>query len=220
MRDLKNLIAAIGLLALAPVAQAAPCAGFTDVDSTSTFCPNVDWIKNRGVTLGCGASTYCPDAPVSRLAMAAFLNRLGTALTPVQLTVDTAPGPLDLDLANNVVCQTANYAVTGYPRRVYVDLSFTASATAEQDFAADLVQSIDNGATWTLMTAQTNRGSVPANHWAGLGNVAQADLAVGQSVKFGVRVSRDGLPGTTDLADSRCKLRAAIMSRDGATSPF
>ena len=29
--------------------------------------------------------------------MAAFMNRLGTALTPAQLPVDVAPGAIDLD---------------------------------------------------------------------------------------------------------------------------
>jgi hypothetical protein len=61
---------------------AAPCAGFTDVDSTSAFCGNVTWIKNRGVTLGCTATQYCPNEPTTRLQMAAFMNRLGEALFP------------------------------------------------------------------------------------------------------------------------------------------
>ena len=63
---------------------AAPCAGFIDVDTSSGFCQNVEWIKNRKVTLGCSIpQSYCPDEAVSRLQMAAFMNRLGTALTPV-----------------------------------------------------------------------------------------------------------------------------------------
>jgi hypothetical protein len=69
-------------LAPAPDANAAPCAGFTDVDDTSAFCPNVEWMKNRGITLGCAPGLYCPSDPVSRLAMAAFMNRLGTYLPP------------------------------------------------------------------------------------------------------------------------------------------
>ena len=27
-----------------PPSQAAPCVGFADVDDTSAFCPNVEWI--------------------------------------------------------------------------------------------------------------------------------------------------------------------------------
>ena len=86
------------LLAL-PVAPALalPCAGFTDVDDTSPFCPNVEWLRNRGITLGCAANLYCPTDAVSRLAMAVFMNRLGTALTPAQYAVDVATGAVDLD---------------------------------------------------------------------------------------------------------------------------
>jgi len=221
MRNTRILIATIALLAAAPAVHALPCAGFTDVDSTSPFCPNVEWVKNRAITTGCTSATqYCPADPVSRLAMAAFLNRFGTAMTPVKLGVDATTGAVDLDLPNNVVCQTANYAVAGFPRRAYVDLSFTATATADVDFAADLVQSTDNGTNWTAMTSQGNRGSVSANHWAGLGNLAQVDVDVGQTVRYGVRLSRDGLAGTADLSDSRCKLQAVIFSRDGSASPY
>lgn len=38
-------------------------------------------------------------------------------------------------------------------------------------------------------------------------------------MRYGVRLSRDGLAGAADLSDSRCKLQALIFSRDGSTSP-
>ena len=62
----------------------APCAGFTDVDDGSSFCVNVAWIKNRGITLGCTETTYCPQDYVTRLQMAAFLYRLGFQNTFLQ----------------------------------------------------------------------------------------------------------------------------------------
>ena len=69
------------------VASAAPCAGFTDVDDatgpTAQFCQDVAWIRNRGVTLGCTPTTYCPFEPVLRIQMAAFMRRLGETLLPV-----------------------------------------------------------------------------------------------------------------------------------------
>src|SRR5689334_9023880 len=99
--------ASVAMLVLAvPWARATgPCAGFNDVDAASPFCPNVEWLKNRQITLGCGAGLYCPSNAVTRLAMAAFLNRLGTALTPVQLFVDSDPGAISLDVGP-VLCQT------------------------------------------------------------------------------------------------------------------
>jgi hypothetical protein len=78
---LRRLVIAV-LTSFALPVLAAPCAGFTDVTDTDPFCPNVAWIKSRGVTLGCTATLYCPDLAVSRLAMAAFLSRLGDVVLP------------------------------------------------------------------------------------------------------------------------------------------
>ena len=200
-------------------AWAAPCAGFTDVEDTSAFCPSVEWLKNRAITTGCTATEYCPSSPVSRLAMAAFMNRLGTALTPVQLRVDAAPGAVDLDLGT-VVCQTTDFAVEGFPRRAFVDLSFSASAVADVTLAVDVVQSTDGGANWANLNTVVNRGSVVASQWGALSDVGYADVEVGQTVRWGVRMTRGGAPGATDLSDSRCQLRVLVHSRDGATPPY
>ena len=70
---------------------------------------------NRSITLGCATGLYCPTAPVVRLAMAAFLNREGTALTPQVLVQEAAPGALDLDAAP-VACQTADAIIGAFPR--------------------------------------------------------------------------------------------------------
>lgn len=215
--------AALLLSAVAPLASAAPCAGFVDVDDANSaqaaFCPSVEWIKNRSVTTGCAiANSYCPNDAVSRLAMAAFMNRLGVALTPAQVRVDTSPGAIDLD-ANAVVCtNTPAVAVTGYPRQAIVDLTFSAQAPADVDIAADLVKSTDGGANWTQLTKVGNRGYVPTNRWGALANLATTNLAVGENVIFGVRVTRAS--GSADLSDSRCNLRVEIGSRTGGSSPF
>jgi hypothetical protein len=219
MKRLLIRMTAIAAFAGSPAALPAPCAGFADVDDGSGFCANVEWVRNRAVTLGCAAGSYCPGDAVSRLQMAAFMNRLGTALTPVQLAVDTAPGAIDLD-ANAVVCQTGAFAVSGFPRRAYVDVSFSGQATADVGLAADIVMSGDGGATWANLNGAANRGFVRANQWGAFADLASIDLAVGQSVRWGVRTTRAGLAGSTQLADSRCHLRALIFSRDGVASPF
>jgi hypothetical protein len=206
-------------LPLAP-ALALPCAGFTDVDDTSPFCPNVEWLRNRGVTLGCAANLYCPTAAVSRLAMAAFMNRLGTALTPAQYAVDVATGAVDLD-GPAVVCQSADVTVAGYPRRALVDLAYAGHATAPVTFAADLVRTVDAGTTWTPIGTQSYPGTVAAGGgWVTVANLASLDLDVGQVVRFGVRVGRAGVAGVIDLDDGRCNLRVLVHSRDGTASPY
>jgi len=84
-----------GLLALAFVsfeAAAQFCPGlspwvFTDVPSNHPFCTDITWMAERGVTVGCSATSatqrqYCPDQSVRRDQMAAFMHRLSDALFP------------------------------------------------------------------------------------------------------------------------------------------
>src|SRR5687768_17838233 len=136
---LRTLAGILFAALLAPAALAAPCAGFADVDDSNPFCSNVSWLKNRAITFGCSSATvYCPNDAVIRLAMAAFLNRLGNALTPEQLRVDAAPGPIDLD-ATPVVCQTGDFVADEYPRDAYADGSVSGQANADGGLAAHLV---------------------------------------------------------------------------------
>jgi hypothetical protein len=82
-----RLVLAFVVGGVSSASLAAPCAGFTDVQDTSAFCPNVEWVKNRNITLGCTSPTlYCPNDPVTRLSMAVFMNRLGNALFPLNCT--------------------------------------------------------------------------------------------------------------------------------------
>ena len=219
MRTLKHA-AMVLLLGMAPAAWAQQCVGFNDLPANDPFCPNVEWIRNRQVTLGCGTGAgYCPNDPVLRIAMAAFMNRLGNALTPVQVRVDTSPGAIDLDAAPGaVVCQTPVQAIVNYPRQAIVDLTFSAQAPGDVDIAADLVKTTDGGANWTQLTTVGNRGWIPNGRWGTLANLAVTNLAVGENVIFGVRVIRAS--GAVDLSDSRCNLRVALPSRNGASSPF
>jgi hypothetical protein len=76
MRLARAALAAVVLTVSTPL-LAAPCAGFTDVDDSSPFCVNVEWMKNRGITLGFTPTLYGPNSPVTRLQMAAFMYWLG-----------------------------------------------------------------------------------------------------------------------------------------------
>ncbi len=51
-----------------------PAVGvFTDVPPEDPFAPWIEELAARGVTSGCGEGKFCPDAPVTRAQMAAFL---------------------------------------------------------------------------------------------------------------------------------------------------
>jgi RHS repeat-associated protein len=212
MRQLTSLAMTAVLAFFAAPSLAAPCAGFTDIESTDGFCANVAWLKNRSITLGCTSTTlYCPGATVNRLQMAAFMNRLGTALTPALLRKEDALASLDLD-ASPVVCQTSDFSADDFPRTAYADASFSATALADVGLAARLVMSLDGGASWSDLGLFASRGSVPAGQWGLLTDLGSSLLEIDQVARWGLRVSRDG--AGADLGASRCHVRVRVFGRD------
>lgn len=58
--------------------QSAPApatASFSDVPTSNPFFNDVEQLRKSGITSGCGGGNFCPDSPVTRGQMAAFLNR-------------------------------------------------------------------------------------------------------------------------------------------------
>ena len=56
------------------VAPAPATARFTDVPTTHSAFRFVEALAASGITGGCGAGTFCPDAPLTRAQMAIFLS--------------------------------------------------------------------------------------------------------------------------------------------------
>lgn len=56
--------------------SSVPEDGFRDVPATNPFEPAVDCVTHWAITRGTSATTYSPDAPVTRGQMAAFIARL------------------------------------------------------------------------------------------------------------------------------------------------
>lgn len=208
--------------------QAAPCAGFTDVEETSGFCPNVTWIKNRGITLGCATTVgnqsgphYCPNDPVSRLSMAAFLHRVGTALLPIIRGATQSIPPTDLTSGARL-CVTQDVAIDGHERKARVDatINFVAS---HPDAALVLFpqMSFDGGTSWSpaslfLDKAYSSINIPGTGHSAGTGAVMSSEnlLTVGTTVRFALLVDRDtSLPGqAANLISGSCVLRAHVTT--------
>lgn len=69
------LVRALGLTATSG-------ATFSDVPSTHTFATDIDRLATAGITSGCGSGRFCPNDPVTRGQMAAFLQR-ALELTPI-----------------------------------------------------------------------------------------------------------------------------------------
>ena len=213
-------------------AVAAPCAGFTDVEDTNTtFCPSVEWIRNRGVTLGCTPTTYCPNDPVTRLQMAAFMRRLGDALQPAVKTLEANSGAINLDAAPTPrICVTDDIdadpippALPGkpYPRRAFITATFTGQASAALQYKTDLQFSTDNGASWDFVWLNyLNRDGTSSGHWVSSSFNGVVDLEPNQDYRFSVLISREAGGGTGNFTASRCFVNVAVFSRTGSSSPF
>ena len=221
MQSIRVALAAV-LFAFGAPAFAQFCAGFTDVSSGSSFCPNVEWLKNRQVTLGCTSTTlYCPNDPVTRLSMAAFMNRLATALTPLVVRVESQGGATDLS-TQPVLCQTPDQAITDYPRTFMVWAVFTALGATNENLSIQVVRSTNGGAfvhTNQIATLFPLRNLVSNNTVLMSSPVdGNAELVVGSTYKFGLRVSRT--TGTGNLTNFHCHLILEVRNRQGTASPF
>jgi hypothetical protein len=218
---LRRLVVCAVVAAASP-SFAAPCAGFTDVDTASAFCPYVDWLKNRGVTLGCTSTTlFCPGDVVSRLSMAAFMNRLGVALTPAIVYAEANGGAYDLDAPLPAVCPTASIAAAPFPRSAHAGGVLTAQiVTSAAIVAVRMVQSTDAGVTWTPLNAlpiSAGGGPKYVNLSAWKGDIP---LAPGIAYQFGLRVDRAPSGGGGDLASWNCQVEVMVASRTGTATPY
>lgn len=71
-----------------------------DDDQGSIFEDDINRVAEAGITLGCGERTYCPDAGVTRGAMAAFLSRaLGLTDSGTVQFVDIAGSGFETEIA-------------------------------------------------------------------------------------------------------------------------
>jgi hypothetical protein len=221
--SLRKLIAfGVFSLALPTAAQALPCAGFTDVDDSSTFCPNVEWMKNRAITLGCSAGLYCPNDAVLRLSMSAFMNRLGTTLTPQVVLQEGGYAATDLDTAP-VVCQTAPVAITGYPRSANARGNVLLRADGSFSANLNLVVSTDNGTTWTPMTVNDSGFHALGSYGdfvTGQAFTGLVDLNVGGTYRFGLQMERAAGSAGGQIQDGSCQVAVELRSRNGATTPI
>ena len=73
--------------AIALVLVSLPLAGqaasrFIDVPSDNPFAADIEWLEARGITKGCTATEFCPNDPVTREQMAAFLHRFALTGAP------------------------------------------------------------------------------------------------------------------------------------------
>jgi hypothetical protein len=86
----------IGAVIAALLVPAAAWANhqFTDVPTSHTFHNTIAQVKDAGLTTGCSLTTFCPNDPVTRGQMTAFLNRGLGRLTGDYMTGNVNSGTL------------------------------------------------------------------------------------------------------------------------------
>ena len=212
----------IAIVALvAADARAAPCAGFTDVDDTSPFCENVQWLRNRAITVGCTSTLYCPDQVVTRLAMAAFLNRFANAVTP---------------LADGGIATVQPYLLTANPafalRCTQSEIVVGDSPMTAHGHGVVMVRGTGGWAEVGVAFAESTDGVNFANvspvqmvraEDGELSTVAvilpPRALAAGGSYRYSLRVLRVG-GGTTSQGEVGCEVKLIYENRNPTLPPF
>jgi hypothetical protein len=218
LRILAMVFGVAAALTFSGGARALPCDVFTDVQDTDSYCPAVVWLKNRQVTLGCASTLYCPADFVSRAAMALFMQRLGTALTPQFYGRALANTPPTANLAvgqfQPFCTMSAPVAAAGYTRiaRARGHLSLQASGSTRLQMF--LVYSVDGA---PFVNANSVGLSVPnpsGNHeltWAS----NQIPLAVGSTYAFAIGISNPpGSTGPLALATNECMLEVDVINQN------
>jgi serine protease len=197
------------------------CKTFNDVAGSDPFCPNVHWLFNRSITLGCDNVNYCPLQPVIRLQMAAFMNRDGTAVTPVDLPKIGGQIALSLGGGNTITCfsPTASFTAANFPRRARLrGFANMFGASANTTVTVQYAYSTDGGATWTMIPnswARTRVASV-ADEDRTVNVAGEVDLTVGQTYLFGLAYSASPAAALTTY----CANQARIHNRNGTAVPY
>ncbi len=84
------VLGAVGVLVAIPIAVSAVTQTFNDVPSTDWAYDDVEWLAANDLTNGCTSdgTLFCPDSPVTRREMAAFMHRLATKRVVNAGTID------------------------------------------------------------------------------------------------------------------------------------
>lgn len=223
MRILRKCMVLLSLAFASLPAFGQTCAGFSDVPASHPFCANIEWIKNRAVTGGCASNPlrYCPDDSVPRTQMAAFMNRLGNALTPFILrTIDAGfNGTYD---PSAVGCISAPFPITDpvdYPRQAsFAATLMNFNAASPKTVQGQLVYSTDSGATWLSTGDAIMWQTIDPAERTTLALVGgPLDLNVGSTYTFAIRTTTNA-PAVS--VSGECQLNVRIESRTSSTSPF
>ena len=159
-----------------PVLATRACAGFADVDAASPFCGNVTWLVNRAVTLGCADGAYCPFASVSRVSMAALMNRLAASVGPGVASDQREWTAIDV-YSSIGICGMPLPPASDQARSVQLDAVVTAFGQADLDFVVGFGPTLP---AFSYVIPSTPL-SVRAGRWTQVRLVGSLDLPLATS---------------------------------------
>jgi hypothetical protein len=212
------------VLALAGVALCGTLAWashrFVDVPTSANFHAAVNWVADRGGTLGCATNLYCPDDVVTRAQMALFMQRLGVALTPTVLASSTSIITGFSSLPTEAVhCQTGSHT-PDFTQRAIVHSAFNFYTPGGFSYEVEAVYSTDGGANWAFFGGQPGRGGKASEvqaHYTSATDVAHRALDPGVTYRFGTRVRI--VQGSFVAGNGGCEVMATIVHANPTIVP-
>lgn len=189
------VIVAVVALAAAVPAVVLASHDFTDVPTGSTYHQTISNIKAAGITVGCTPTTYCPDDPVTRGQMSAFLNRAagrGGVFADIGVTLggtdtDVVSGTITTPGAGWILATAASMAYTdstsGCPCRITMQLNDPTPSSSyfyasELDNAAPDRVYASVGNTWLFPVTSKGQHSVTVAMSATGSAVVNADATL------------------------------------------
>ena len=199
----------------------ASCGGFSDVTGVDIYCNSVEWLRNRGVTLGCGANTYCPGDLVSRGSMALFMQRLGDTISPTWYSDGVmSTGLLTID-GGASTCATPDFPAVNYPRSAMVTWSFAGLAGAPLTARIWSRTSVDGGTTYANNEVNYMRVTSQGSGWASTSASVKVSIPAGSAPRFALRLDREvGTTTSGNFNDGRCNIAVSLASVNGGASPY
>ncbi len=126
------LIAVVAMLAIA-IPAAAQSGGFRDLPAGYVHNESIAKMRQAGITVGCGdGSGYCPTDPVTRAAMASFLNRGGAQGYGANSATTLAAGDGNIN-GVPVTLDVTGAGESGGRQQIVLQGSVTVSADAAPD---------------------------------------------------------------------------------------
>lgn len=206
-RPLAPLLVAASLALVAPLASAADAciSSFLDVPTGSSYCSAAEWLKQRGVTVGCTDNVhYCPDLNVTRASMALFMKRLSDAMQP--RFAHSAGAFTAAVQATSHVCVTTDFATGNYARVATAYASVSGKAGSNNAARLRLVYSTDQGASWQGLSATTAQYSTILNNYMFVTPVAgPTTFDAATVVRFGVELAVVG-----EMTAGQCDLTVRL----------